>query len=1140
MGTRRASIRWKEYLRRCAWFVAALCAVTAWPRGAQAQLGSVPSPAYFATLPAYWNGNYPAALSAFQSELSAAIRSPGSLSASGRWIDSICYLTMAGECYYHMGQFSEALSYYNGALSLFATFPDWMLRAQFPATVAAAGSGARAVMPWGGSQRSGGVGAYPQTVLISQGNVNNMQTVITGGVIQQAVMVPICPSEIVRCTTLAIRRRAELMGPAAKYDALLNRLITLLMRRSTAAGNWSQAWVDLPLGTAQAAVGNAAAVATLEQSLMVDGGLDHPLTCHALLSLGQLALETGDLAKARKLFEEATIAAGNFEGTPFADPALMEEAFRYGQLVHLLLDNKNVYPPLAQALNWSRSHGTQQLHASLALLSADNLAQLGETTAANAALADARGVISRGAMIAADIGARLNLVTALTSYQAKQMTAGDQALAAAMAYQQTGSLWMFQIGLVDSLYLSGEIYDRVALLLYELVLRDPTPFDWISNPLEALSVLSRPHPLSYEHWFDATLRRGKEPELSLEVADRARRHRYLSSLPYGGRLLALRWILEGPAELLNEQALAQRNDLLARFPRLLELDTAQKKIAEELAAKPVVEKTQEARHEQAVKLIEEGRLGDEQELILREIAVRREPSELIFPPLRKTKDLQQALAPGHALLAFFVTSKEDIYGFLFSRDKYAVWNVGSPALVQRHLTSMLRDLGNTDQNHQLTLQDLGRENWKKSAAKLADALFDKSTVDLNAKFDELIVVPDGMLWYLPFEALPSGTDPAATQPLITQVRIRYAPTVGLAIPYHRAERPNPKPTGVVLGKLFPHDDETIAQTAFEPLSRGLERAVVLPHNPPAPSALGRTLIDGLIVLDDIKPGDGAFGWSPMQLEPGKSTGTLANWMTLPWGSPEWVVLPGFHTAAENGLKKGTATGNDLFLATCGLMSTGVRTVLISRWRSGGQSSFDLVREFVQELPHGSAAAAWQRAVELLTSQPLEAEGEPRLKKLAAGAQPPLAEHPFFWAGYMLVDSGRLEEGQAPPPPPMVNVKPKQAPPAAGDVKGLNNPQLPLPPIPGGGGRGPMAGAGPGPGGGPPVGAPFGGPGAGGPGGQFGGGPGGMAPGAVPGGAAPAGDPADAPPVTKGKKTPRSQRKAGKGSKTPPADDSQQN
>ena len=158
-------------------------------------------------------------------------------------------------------------------------------------------------------------------------------------------------------------------------------------------------------------------------------------------------------------------------------------------------------------------------------------------------------------------------------------------------FRQTGSLWMFQIGLVDSLYLSGEIYDRVAALLYEMVLRDPTPIDWATSPLEALAVLSHPHPLSYEHWFEATLKRAKEPELALEIADRTRRHRYLSSLPLGGRLLALRWVLEGPPELLNEQSLAQRQDLLAKFARYQELDATAKKISADLAAKPVVEES---------------------------------------------------------------------------------------------------------------------------------------------------------------------------------------------------------------------------------------------------------------------------------------------------------------------------------------------------------------------------------------------------------------------------------------------------------------------------------------------------------------------------------------------------------------------
>jgi hypothetical protein len=37
--------------------------------------------------------------------------------------------------------------------------------------------------------------------------------------------------------------------------------------------------------------------------------------------------------------------------------------------------------------------------------------------------------------------------------------------------------------------------------------------------------------------------------------------------------------------------------------------------------------------------------------------------------------------------------------------------------------------------------------------------------------------------------------------------------------------------------------------------------------------------------------------------------------------------------------------------------------------------------------------------------PLDPSQEPRLKKLEEGVEPPGAEHPFFWAGYLLVDTG---------------------------------------------------------------------------------------------------------------------------------------
>ena len=78
-------------------------------------------------------------------------------------------------------------------------------------------------------------------------------------------------------------------------------------------------------------------------------------------------------------------------------------------------------------------------------------------------------------------------------------------------------------------------------------------------------------------------------------------------------------------------------------------------------------------------------------------------------------------------------------------------------------------------------------------------------------------------------------------------------------------------------------------------------------------------------------------------------------------------------------------GNEIFLSLCGMMSTGTRTILLSRWRSGGQTSLDLVREFTQELPHTTPADAWQRAVQVVSNSPLNIEAEPRVKKVSWGA-----------------------------------------------------------------------------------------------------------------------------------------------------------
>jgi hypothetical protein len=74
-----------------------------------------------------------------------------------------------------------------------------------------------------------------------------------------------------------------------------------------------------------------------------------------------------------------------------------------------------------------------------------------------------------------------------------------------------------------------------------------------------------------------------------------------------------------------------------------------------------------------------------------------------------------------------------------------------------------------------------------------------------------------------------------------------------------------------------------------------------------------------------------------------------------------------------------------------------------------------VREFTQELPHTAPSDAWQRAALLTSETRLDLTAEPRVVA-DANTDAPKAEHPLFWAGYMLIDSGVYAEGETPPAP----------------------------------------------------------------------------------------------------------------------------
>jgi len=777
--------------------------------------------------------------------------------------------------------------------------------------------------------------------------------------------------------------------------------VAALTLRPGPPNHWSQSWVELELGLAYAAANKIPeAVQELTKSLLVADRYDHPLTCVGLLELGRLAFEQGKYDAAITYLHEATISAAFFDRYD-----VMEEAFRLGAEAHAVSGQKGLYPPLLPA-SLALSKKSRPLAVSLLTSLAEQLCSGGELSRAAATIAEAHSAQGRHALAQGAIGSRLNFQSARVAFHAGDAKSGGVALAAALSYQKGGSPRLFQIGLADLLYKGGGATDRIADLLFSELLREPTANDWTLATLDTLAVGLAPHPLPYEHWFEASLAR-KDQEKALNIADRLRRHRFFVTQPLGGRLLALRWILEGLSENLSQDAALQRQNLLLKFPKFGELSRRSAEIRTELQTLPVVPTDDSQIKRRNELLTELTKTCTLQETMLQAIALDHVASELVFPPLRETKEIQQELPENTLVFSYLVTSR-NVHAFALAKDRYGSFTVAQPTKVRADVMEMLKHLGLNDRNFPVTADELKANGWRPAADRLVKALTNNTSGGDWAKYRELVVVPDGVLWYLPFEALPVPAESQTTS-LAMQLTLRYAPTLSLAIPGRRGNRPAAR-TLVIGGKLLPRDEDGFAKGGWEAVAGALPGSTILPANTalhpetiPCPSATFSTTFDRLIVLKDADDSDKApFGWSPLAVDAGKPGGTLADWIQLPFGVDQ-AVLPGFHTQAESSLKRG-GTGDELFLATCGLMASGCRTILLSRWRVGGQSTVDLMREFVQELPHQPADVAWQRSVRLASGRTIDAALEGRLKTNPAKGDVS-AEHPFFWSGYMLVDTG---------------------------------------------------------------------------------------------------------------------------------------
>ncbi len=965
-----------------------------------AQQSAIPDASYFSSIETLYRGDYVRAERDFAGELRSSTKV-----GLNRWIDSICFYAMLGETYYQRGQPRLALVQYNQACELALAYPNWLMRVEFRQAPRAETNTARLLAPWGRSTRGVTYGSLPDTMLMGQGQVNNNQQVQQGGVVQQAQFWRVNVVEVIRCTALAIRRRNEILGPLGPHDRLSKDLATMFSRADLAPRNhWSGAWIELLLGLAQAGTGESQqALGHLNRAIVLDGRYDYSLTGVALLAQAEIALAAGNAQAAGGLLLEASYAA-----YAFGDYDVLAEALRKGHDVHVALAVGGPFPPLQTASQWARTGGLQHMSSAMWIDSAEAFALAGDSRRALAEL----GNISPRAreVLAGRLGPKRNYVEALAQFQLGKIDAGGPLLVAALDGARVQSIRNLQIELANERYDGGEITPRIAVDLYAGLLADPLPGDWALEPLGTLAHLKTDHEAAFGRWFLAALGR-KEVLPAVEIADQAKRCRFWLAQPLGGRMLALRMMLDGPIDALPQASRLERQNLLARWPAYEPLSKQSGKLESEIATGPLVADAK-IPQEQLDRFKQWQDVVTAQELMLRPMALSRSSTTLVFPPTLTAADIQSRLEPGQALLMFHQIGGS-MYAILISSEAYHPWRLPDAKELDGAVAAAIQGMGNFTQSREIDIGEIAGDAWRDTATVLGTALLGESRLELS-KTKELIIIPDGVLWHVPFEALPM-TNGGKSEPIGELVPVRYAPTMGLALGYQSPPRPIHATALAVPGG--PSVDAQTTMTA-ERLAEAVENPVVLPEALAVSTALVSGAIDGAISLVDttLDP-ESAYSLLPLPVDRNKDAGTLGRWMALPVEGPERVILANLSTAAETGLKPRRrsssrtrtpepAPGQEMFQATCGLMASGAQTILLTRWRTAGQTHRELVGEFAREMTHMPAGEAWRRSVLLARSQPLDAESEPRLRRPDTRTEMPKPNHPFLWAGYLLVDTGR--------------------------------------------------------------------------------------------------------------------------------------
>ncbi|MES1161012.1 MAG: hypothetical protein ABUM51_09665, partial [Bacteroidota bacterium] len=110
------------------------------------------------------------------------------------------------------------------------------------------------------------------------------------------------------------------------------------------------------------------------------------------------------------------------------------------------------------------------------------------------------------------------------------------------------------------------------------------------------------------------------------------------------------------------------------------------------------------------------------------------------------KDLQQRLNNHQALISFYATT-EALHAFIVTNSSFSYTRIDSLPVLQHRVEDWLRLLKTTENGRRFTGEAIGAQLYQQLIKPIQTTI---------PKKEEWIIVPDGFLYFLPFESLPAG------------------------------------------------------------------------------------------------------------------------------------------------------------------------------------------------------------------------------------------------------------------------------------------------------------------------------------------------------------------------------------------------